>query len=121
MGTPRIDGGRSDPAAKATRLFVTTAAARGGPATDVLAADAYRNLLLGSLMFEDGDSRNIGGAMCLLATAPVALVCGVMGIVEATRPRGLRALLRGTLWSALLVGGLCGSLWAIIHFKLLRR
>ena len=88
--------------------------------TLVLPAAIFAAVFIGSWMFEDGDSRNIGGAMCMLAMAPLALVCGVMAIIEATRPRGLRALSHGVLWSGLLIIGLCGSLWVIMHFKLLR-
>lgn len=78
-------------------------------------------LFLGSWIIEDGDSRNVNGALCMLVTAPIAVTCGIAAIVEAMRPRGSRALLHGLLTSALLVAGLCGSLWAIVHFKLLMR
>jgi len=86
----------------------------------LLSAGIFVAVLLGSWMFEDGDSRNIGGAMCMLAMAPVALAGGIMAIIETTRPRGFRALAHGVLWSGLLVIGLCGTLWIIVGFRLLR-
>jgi hypothetical protein len=86
----------------------------------LLPTGIFAAVFLGSWMFEDGDSRNVGGALCMFAMAPVAIVCSVIALIEATRPRGFRALLHGIAWSGLLVAGLCGSLWIIIQFRLLR-
>jgi len=55
--------------------------------------------IIGSWMIENtfpnGDSRNLPGPMCVLVTAPLGLVFGMMAIREAFRPRGMRALIWG--------------------------
>jgi hypothetical protein len=86
----------------------------------ILPSGVLAALILGSLMFEDGDSRNFGGVMCAMVTAPVALFCGIWALLEATRPMGLRALVSALVWAILLAGGLCLALWIILHFRLLR-
>jgi hypothetical protein len=78
-------------------------------------------LLLGSILIETGDSRNLPGPLMMLALLPALLICGVMAIFEAVRPRGLRALGYALIGSTVLVAGFCLVLWLVLHFKLLRR
>jgi hypothetical protein len=80
--------------------------------------------IIGSWMIEvtfpNGDSRNFGGAMCVLVTAPLGLIFGIMGIREACRPRGLRALLWGVGWNVLAALGPWVALWVVVRFGLLK-
>jgi hypothetical protein len=80
--------------------------------------------ILGSWVIEatypQGDSRNFGGPMCVVATAPLGLVFGVMAIRETFRPRSLGALRRALAWSAVLAGGPWLLFWMIIRFGWLK-
>lgn len=70
--------------------------------------------------FPNGDSRNFGGVCVIILTAPLALVWGAFAVREAFRPRGVRALLLGSAWNAVLVLASFLSIWTIIKFRLLR-
>jgi hypothetical protein len=85
-----------------------------------LPAATFASTLLGSWMIEDGDSRNFAGAFCLIATAPVALIGGAIGITEVFRPNGLRALAIAAFLAILVVAVFAATLSIIIRFRLLR-
>jgi hypothetical protein len=80
--------------------------------------------IIGSWMIEstfpNGDSRNFQGPMCVLVTAPLGLVFGVIGIREAFRPRGLRALMWAVGWNVVTALGPSAALWVIVKFGLLK-
>jgi len=70
--------------------------------------------------FPEGDSRNFQGPMCVLVTAPLGLIFGIMGVREAFRPHGLRALLWGVCWNVIAALGPWLALWVIVRFGLLK-
>lgn len=80
--------------------------------------------LLGSWLIEadfpNGDSRNFGGGMCVLVTAPLGLIFAILAIREALRPRGLRALLWGLGWNVVVAGGPWVVLWIVARFRLFK-
>jgi hypothetical protein len=50
------------------------------------------------------DDRNFGGACINLISTPLALVCGIIAIVDCFRRQGGRkAFMHGLLWNALIV------------------
>ena len=79
---------------------------------------------IGSWMIEarypNGDSRNVGGPLCVFLTAPLGLIFGIMAIREALRPRSLRALLWGLGWNVVVAVGPWLALWIIVRFRLLK-
>lgn len=86
----------------------------------LLPVGIFVGVFLGSAMFEDGDSRNLGGACCMLLMVPIGLIGLGIAITEARRPGGLRAVANGLIGAALVAGGLCGALWVILRFRLFR-
>jgi len=70
--------------------------------------------------FPNGDSRNFGGACLIMVMAPLGLGFGVMAVIEAFRPSGLRALAWGIGWNAIVALGPCITAWVLIHFGLFK-
>jgi hypothetical protein len=75
-------------------------------------------IIAGSFIFEDGDSRDIGGACLVVILAPLALIGWAVIISEGTRPRGLIALRNAAIWNAIVAIAVPAAIFAIIHFKL---
>jgi hypothetical protein len=88
------------------------------PTSVVLAA------FLGSWFIEwaypGGDSRNFQGPCCMMVFAPGALVCGVLAIIESTRPNGRVILLRAIILCLLAPLAVTLCMWLIVTFGLFR-
>ena len=56
----------------------------------------------------------------MIVMAPLGVIFGVMGIREAFRPRGLRALFGGVGWNVVAALGPWLALWVIVRFGLLK-
>lgn len=90
----------------------------------LLPAGMFIGLIIGSLtidaIFPGADQRNFAGHECALATVLPALIFGAKGIQEASRPRGLRAILWGGGLNLIVSVGLALAIWFVIRFNLLK-
>lgn len=71
-------------------------------------------------MFPHGDSRNGFGAMCFWGTAPFGFGYGIAALIEASRPNGVRVLVRQVPLCLVLAGGPWLILWVVVKFQLLK-
>jgi hypothetical protein len=70
--------------------------------------------------YPQGDSRNIGGACCMMVTLPAALFYLIPTFKETLRPRGLIILLAAAGTWMLVALFACSLLWAIVRFQLFK-
>jgi hypothetical protein len=80
----------------------------------------YLSAVLIERAYPMGDSRNFGGACFFFVIAPFALVCGISAIIEAFRPRGRQALLKGLAWNLPVVTAPCIVIFTLAKTGLLR-
>ena len=91
---------------------------------NLLPASICVGALLGSWLIEssfpNGDSRNFGGPLCVLVTAPLGLVFGVFAVGESFRSAGFCAFARAAAWSFLVALAPWLFLFACVRFHLLK-
>ena len=80
----------------------------------------YLSAVLIERAFPMGDSRNFGGACFFIVLAPFALVCGILAIIEAFRPRGRQAFLQGLVCNLPVITAPCIVIFTLAKTGLLR-